>query len=71
MFGQPLWTGTYPKLSEWKASSASGLDGVYVLDGLSGVSLSCRTTEEEAPSIRWYRYSSLGGGYAEDFPNSE
>ena len=58
-------TGNISEVVRVEASSASGLEGVYVLDGLSGVSVSCRTTEEEAPSIRWYRYSSLGGGYAE------
>ncbi|WP_303024493.1 gliding motility-associated C-terminal domain-containing protein [Duncaniella muris] len=66
MFGQPLWTGNISEVVRVEASSASGLEGVYVLDGLSGVSVSCQTTEEEAPSIRWYRYSSLGGGYAEE-----
>lgn len=63
---KPVWTGNSSAALEVEVSSASGLDGVYVLDGLDGVSVSVLADGAQAPAVRWYRYSSLGGGYAEE-----
>ncbi len=41
----------------------TGLDKIYVLYSVDGVSASIRTSSSK---VTWYRYSSLGGGYAEE-----
>lgn len=64
--GQPVWSGNSSEVIRVEAVSASGLEGIYVLDGIDGVSVSCQTSPTEAPAVKWYRYSSLGGGYAEE-----
>lgn len=61
-----VWNGNRTEVIETEAVSASGLEHVYVIDGIDGVSVSWQATQaSEASAIRWYRYSSLGGGYAE------
>lgn len=44
--------------------SSTGLDALYVIDGLSGVSASYTASSDSR--VTWYRYSNLGGGYAEE-----
>ncbi len=43
---------------------SSGLDAVYVFAELNGVSASYRSASSNY--VRWYRFSNLGGGYAEE-----
>lgn len=46
----------------------TGLDAVYVLYSLDGVSIDYATS---SPSVNWLRYSNLGGGFAEAAPGVE
>lgn len=46
---------------------ASGLDKIYVLFDLSGVDV-VYTAQTSSTDVKWYRYSALGGGYAEEIP---
>lgn len=48
---------------EVRPEANTGLDMVYVLDGLSGVSAS---VSYSGAAPKWFRYSNLGGGYAEE-----
>lgn len=61
---KPAWSENTAAVVEVPAQSASGLEAVYVLDGLDGVRVSCEASVPAA--LRWYRYSSLGGAYAEE-----
>ena len=42
---------------------ATGLDKIYVLYSVSGVTFSYHPATDR---VTWYRYSNLGGGYAEE-----
>ncbi|MCM1518261.1 MAG: gliding motility-associated C-terminal domain-containing protein [Pseudoflavonifractor sp.] len=42
---------------------STGLDDIYVVYNISGVSASYRASTSD---VKWYRFSSLGGGYAEE-----
>lgn len=57
-----IWDGLTDKAIEVAPSSASGLDAVWVLSSVDGVSLAV----ESASRPQWYKYSNLGGGYAEE-----
>lgn len=45
---------------------STGLDKIYVLYSMQGVTLSYRASSER---VVWYRYSNLGGGFAEEVPS--
>ncbi len=45
--------------------ASSGLSSIYVLDNTSGVTASYTAASSSTP-VRWMRFSSLGGGYAEE-----
>lgn len=45
--------------------ASSGLSAIYVIDGTAGVTASYAAATSSAP-VRWMRFSSLGGGYAEE-----
>lgn len=58
------WSGSPEKIIQIDAPASSGLDAVYVLDGLSGVKAAYASPS--AAGVKWFRYSNLGGGYAEE-----
>ena len=58
------WLGNLDKVISVLPPSSSGLNEVCVLQSLQGVSLSVETAVPAA--VRWYRYSNLGGGFAEE-----
>ena len=45
--------------------ASSGLSSIYVLDNTTGVTASYTASSSSVP-VRWMRFSSLGGGYAEE-----
>lgn len=45
----------------------TGIDRIYVLYDTSGVKASIKTNTS---NVKWYRYSNLGGGYAEEVESS-
>ncbi len=55
-----------PAITE-KPETSTGLAGVYVLSSSAGVTASY-TASSPAARVRWMRFSSLGGGYAEEIP---
>lgn len=62
-FGAPLsFRGNKLTPVEIKPSNSTGLNAVYVLNNVEGVSVSYEAQEN---TVEWYKYSNLGGGYAE------
>lgn len=57
-----------PALTE-NPANGSGLDMVYVLNGVSGVKASY--TSASGNRVTWQRFSALGGGYAQDVPSTQ
>lgn len=55
-----------PPVTEIPAPS-TGLEAVYVLDGMEGVSVSYQAAS--TGPVKWYRFSNLGGGFAEELTN--
>lgn len=49
--------------------ASSGLAAVYTLDSTDGVTASYTAATASTP-VKWYRFSSLGGGYAQEIPSS-
>lgn len=47
------------------APASAGLEAIYIADGTAGVTISYTAASADA-QVKWQRYSSLGGGYAED-----
>lgn len=47
------------------AEASTGLDEIYVLDSTTGVKASF-TAVSASDDVRWYRFSNLGGAYAEE-----
>lgn len=63
--GNVTVSGTKQKVLTPEAPSSSGLNRIFLIDGMTGVTV--RYTPDNASSnVSWQRYSSLGGGYAED-----
>ena len=58
------WQGGTRSVISVAPQSASGLDEVCVADGLNGVSVSVAASGSS--DVKWYRYSNLGGAYAEE-----
>lgn len=57
------WSGNRDKVISVTPPATSGLDEVCVVQSLHGVTLSFAS---DIPStVKWYRYSNLGGGFAE------
>jgi len=57
------FTGSTLAVLEETPDKSSGLDKVYVVYDVKGVSATYHATSDSP--VTWYRYSSLGGGYAE------
>ena len=58
------FTGSSLPVLQETPDKASGLDKIYVVYDVKGVSASY-TASSDTP-VHWYRYSTLGGGYAEE-----
>lgn len=58
------FTGNNKPVITEKPSASTGLNDLFVLSDVKGVSVQYKSSS----SITWYRYSNLGGGYAEVVP---
>ncbi len=58
------FTGTTHKVITEKPEASTGLNHIYVLNSLNGVQM-VYTASTTSP-VTWYKYSNLGGGYAEE-----
>lgn len=58
------FTGTTHKVITEKPEASTGLNHIYVLNSLNGVQM-IYTASTTSP-VTWYKYSNLGGGYAEE-----
>ncbi len=58
------FTGTTYKVITEKPEASTGLNHIYVLNSLNGVQM-IYTASTTSP-VTWYKYSNLGGGYAEE-----
>lgn len=58
-----------PAITETPDAS-TGLSAIYVIDGTSGVTANY-TAATASASVKWMKFSSLGGGYAEEIPSSK
>lgn len=58
------FTGNNKPIITEKPSASTGLNDLFVLSDVKGVSVQYKSSS----SITWYRYSNLGGGYAEVVP---
>lgn len=64
-FASPLqWNGTTEKVISVPQAASTGLEEVVVLRSLQGISLSYMSSSPS--SVKWYRYSNLGGGYLQE-----
>lgn len=67
--GDLTFSGSSLPVLEEQPEKSTGLDKVYVVYDVSGVSATY-VAMSNAP-VKWYRYSSLGGGYAEEITTIE
>lgn len=58
------FTGTTLKVITEKSEASTGLNHIYVLNSLNGVQM-IYTATTTSP-VTWYKYSNMGGGYAEE-----
>lgn len=61
-----IWEGGAKSVISLTPPSASGLDELCVVYGISGFSVSIPVGA--STDVKWYRYSNLGGAYAEEVP---
>lgn len=64
------FSGNSRSVLEETPEKSTGLDKIFVLYGVSGVSMNYETADPNA-TVKWYKYGSLGGGYAEEISNVE
>ncbi len=64
MAGPISFTGNGKTVITEKPEASTGLDELFVLYNTSGVS--ANYTASTSQPVTWYRYSNLGGGYAEE-----
>lgn len=57
------FTGSPKEVITVTPDKSTGLDDIYVVYNIAGVSVSYRASSS---NVTWYRFSSLGGGYAEE-----
>lgn len=60
------WSGTHMPVLELKAPAESGLDNLYVAPSMQGAAVSFTPQSGNPGQVRWYSYTNLGGGYAQD-----
>lgn len=58
------FTGSSLKVLEESPDKSTGLDRIYVVYDVKGVSATYTATSDR--QVKWYKYSTLGGGYAEE-----
>lgn len=58
------FSGTASSVITETPESSTGLNNIYVIDGTDGVTASY-TSQSSANTVKWYRFSNLGGAYAE------
>ncbi|MCM1164055.1 MAG: gliding motility-associated C-terminal domain-containing protein [Muribaculaceae bacterium] len=61
-----VWSSSSRQVISVEAPTGSGLDEICVIPGVDGVTVSYQPAGGNPQQVRWYRYSSLGGGYAEE-----
>lgn len=61
------FSGTTHKVITEKPEASTGLNSIYVLHNLNGAQM-IYTATTSLP-VTWYKYSNLGGGYAEEIAN--
>ncbi|MCM1320203.1 MAG: gliding motility-associated C-terminal domain-containing protein [Muribaculaceae bacterium] len=61
--GKVSFSGSTIKVLEETPEKSTGLDKIFVIYNVSGVSATYTATTSNP--VHWYKYSSLGGGYAE------
>lgn len=64
------FSGNNLKVLEYAADKNTGLDKIYVAYGVEGLTASYRFSSSPE-KFKWYRYSNLGGGYAEEIKDVE
>lgn len=62
--------GNTYKVIDIDAEKSTGLNKIYILNDIKGVS-AIYTSSGNSAAVRWYRYSNLGGGYAEEITDIE
>lgn len=62
------FTGLSRQAISVRPGSNTGLEEIYVLPTVNGAT-AVYTASNPASSVKWYRYSNLGGGYAEEIRN--
>jgi gliding motility-associated-like protein len=62
------FTGNSHSVLTEHPQASTGLNDVYVLHDINGVAAQY-TASSASATVKWYRYSSLGGGYAEEVPS--
>ncbi len=62
------FTGTTLSPLSYSAEASTGLEAIYVLDSTAGVSLHYSNTQGNASKV--YRFSNLGGAYAEEIAST-
>lgn len=66
VFAQTVnFSGNARAVYEEIPEKSTGLDKIFILYGTSGVSMSYEAVTATS-QVKWYRYGSLGGGYAEE-----
>lgn len=66
VFAQTVnFSGNARAVYEEIPEKSTGLDKIFILYGTSGVSMSYEAATATS-QVKWYRYGSLGGGYAEE-----
>lgn len=58
------FSGTSREVITVTPEASTGLNALYVIDGLNGVAANYTASSDSR--VTWYRYSNLGGGYAEE-----
>ena len=67
--GAVTFTGnTLPVITEQPPAS-TGLNDIFVIDNVRGVT--AQYTGSGANTVKWYRYSAMGGGYAEEVASTQ
>ena len=67
--GNVQLSGSSQKIIEVQPEKSTGLDRIYVVYNTEGVAASYTATSDA--TVTWYRYSSLGGGFAEEISGIE
>lgn len=65
-FPQMDFSGNTLAVITRQAPVSTGLESIYVVSDVTGVSASYHSPDGNR--VKWYRFSNLGGGYAEEAP---